>query len=149
MRVYLTQFLSLILFTSIFYCGGCAVSTPPTVTEDVDRSTQAAQAVRQKQRAPSVMVDAERPVSATQALLHDANLAIEQKQYARASSLAERALRMQPKDGEPYFVLAKSYYFQQQLDLARSFLARARSLAAGNAELMQSIASFAQRHGGL
>lgn len=83
--------------------------------------------------------------SAVDKLLVDANRAIEEKQYAKAAAIIERAVRVAPQDGWAYYSLAQVHFYQNNVSLSQSLLSRARALADEDKELLTAIQTLSQR----
>ena len=72
-------------------------------------------------------------------LLTQVDSAVAAGQLDRAAALAERALRIAPRDAQAWYALAKVQFLQRRYPDAEGSAQRALSFARGNAALVRSI----------
>jgi hypothetical protein len=84
--------------------------------------------------------------SALEQMLYQVEQAIVSQKFEQAAALAERAVRLEPGDGRPYFLLAKINFYQQQFHQARGFITKAQSLSTQDAALQEAINRFVSRN---
>jgi cytochrome c-type biogenesis protein CcmH/NrfG len=88
--------------------------------------------------APPAPSPPERP-AATAALLTQVEAAVAAGELERAAALAERALRITPRDAPTWYTLANIQYQQGRYDDAEGSAQRALSFAGGNDPLQRRI----------
>jgi hypothetical protein len=79
------------------------------------------------------------PVSPTAALLTQIDAAVAANEFDRAAALAERALRITPRDAQTWYTLANVQFQQRRYADAEGSAQRALSFAGDNAALVRRI----------
>jgi len=133
-----------VIFVGLAACSQ-SVRLPPGSVEETELSLD-----RQPTYEAGLMLPGKpgrnRDRSAVDVLLAGANTALAEGEYQRAAAQIERAIRVAPDDPRAYFSLAQVYYYQNRVELGRSFLDKAESLAAGDKVLLKVISHFRQQH---
>lgn len=79
------------------------------------------------------------PASPTAALLAQIDTAVAANEFDRAAALAERALRITPRDAQTWYTLANIQFHQRRYADAQGSAQRALSFAGGNDALVRRI----------
>lgn len=88
---------------------------------------------------PPPRSSAPQPASPTTALLTQIDTAVAANDFDRAAALAERALRITPRDAQTWYTLANIQFHQRRYADAQGSAQRALSFAGDNAALARRI----------
>ena len=78
-------------------------------------------------------------------LLISARSHLSQGDYDKASSLVDRAIRLQPQNPWVWYEMARIHFYQQKNTEAKQFLGRARHLVSTDRELDRLVSELDQR----
>jgi hypothetical protein len=118
-----------------------SVESPPATSPTPERPIVGPPLPTEQDRAAprgSAPPEPERP-AATVALLTQIDTAIAAGELERAAALAERALRITPRDAQTWYTLANIQFQQRRFDDAEGSAQRALSLVGGNDALQRRI----------
>jgi hypothetical protein len=88
---------------------------------------------------PPPRTSSPQPASPTAALLAQIDSAVAANEFDRAAALAERALRITPRDAQTWYTLANIQFHQRRYADAQGSAQRALSFAGGNDALVRRI----------